>query len=383
MKIPSHYVGPLLLCLYFALRVCSATTPYWTQIQQKGAIPNPVSDGGAAHADGRFYVFGGLNGSYPVDFPINDFAVFDVATETWIDLSVSSTGMTPEPRAEPMMWVGQTESGVDVVAVAGGRGPFRRGKDLTFSDTHYYNIQTGRWVLVDESNPRANRSCEAAVVSDPQPGSSAYAFSGSSSTMPAFANRVGGFRDDLVRYVPPSGWKKVGINELSPIPPPRGHHCLIYSESTDSLFTYGGYTKDPLLTGTFTDRNYLGDLWEFRFKTRTWVQHAPSDSSAITPGKRDNSKLFYDDQNDRLWLFGGGDWTFATFNDLWYYSFQTSTWTQVIPNHAAGSPATRLGYLFFTESDTQNIYFYIFGGSSDEFGSLMNDMWRLTIPLNY
>jgi len=366
----------LFVVFYLFLGLCSASPPFWTEVQQLGDIPDPVSDGGAAYANGLFYVFGGLDGSFPNDNPVNDFAVFDVSTKTWTELpGTYSLIEPPAPRAEPMIWIDD-----EVVVVSGGRGPFRRNRDLTFSDTYYYYTEFATWELIDESNNRANRSCEAAVVADPQPGSSAYAFSGSSSTLPAFVNRPGGLRDDLVRYVPPSGWKNVGINELSPIPTPRAHHCLIYVEHTDSLFTYGGYTKDPLGTGTFTERNYLGDLWEFRFHTRTWVNYA---FTGPNPGKRDNSKLFYDEQHERLWLFGGGDWTGATFNDLWYYSFQTSSWTLVIPNLNPSSPPTRLGFLFFSDSDAQNLYFNIFGGSSTEFGTLKNDMWRLTVPRDF
>ena len=34
--------------------------PYWTEIQQGGAVPDPLWDGASAYHEGLFYIFGGI-----------------------------------------------------------------------------------------------------------------------------------------------------------------------------------------------------------------------------------------------------------------------------------------------------------------------------------
>src|SRR6476661_5359420 len=65
-----------------------SSLPYWTQISQGGAVPAPLWDGASAYDPDRnlFYVFGGLNGTFPNDEPVADFSVFDVDTLTWTNL---------------------------------------------------------------------------------------------------------------------------------------------------------------------------------------------------------------------------------------------------------------------------------------------------------
>jgi hypothetical protein len=81
----------------------------------------------------------------------------------------------------------------------------------------------------------------------------AYAFSGSSSTLPAFVNRPDGLQHDLVRFK--NGWKQVATG--SPAPRARAHHPLVYSEGWNALFVYGGYTNDAVNVTGLLRRNYL------------------------------------------------------------------------------------------------------------------------------
>ncbi|WP_441290510.1 hypothetical protein ACSRUE_08085 [Sorangium sp. KYC3313] len=179
--------------------------PYWTEIPQGGAIPDAIWDGASAYHQGIFYIFGGLNGTYPNDEPVADFSAFDVDTSTWYDLGQHPGG--PSARAESMMWCVAEE---DALIVSGGRGPFRRGLDLTHQDTFRFDPVHG-WTQIAQSAAelgRANRSTEAvAVRKKGKHKTVAYAFSGSSSTLPAFINRPDGLQHNLVRYK--NGWKQV------------------------------------------------------------------------------------------------------------------------------------------------------------------------------
>ncbi|MEA2562304.1 MAG: hypothetical protein QOH06_3808 [Acidobacteriota bacterium] len=75
----------LALLLSFAgIRPSAAQSglPYWTEIAQGGAVPDALWDGASAYHQGLFYIFGGLNGTFPNDEPVADFSVFDVDTLT-------------------------------------------------------------------------------------------------------------------------------------------------------------------------------------------------------------------------------------------------------------------------------------------------------------
>ncbi len=349
--------------------------PYWTEIAQGGAVPDAIWDGASAYHQGLFYIFGGLNGTYPNDEPVADFSVFDVGTLTWHNLSQYPGG--PSARAESMMWSVAEE---DALMVSGGRGPFRRGLDLTHQDTFRFDPVNG-WTEIPQSAAeigRANRSTEAvAVRGKGKQKTVAYAFSGSSSTLPAFVNRPDGLQHDLVRYK--NGWKQAAAG--SPVPRARVHHPLIYSEGWNALIVYGGYTNDAVNgTGLFTPENYLGDLWRFDLDTETWEQLAFDEAGG--PGHRDNAKLIADEHNGRLWLYGGSLFDGTTLSDVWYFDLHAGTWTRVDTAMTGPAPAPRFGQFYFTRKTATAYELYIFGGATAEFAPvLLNDMWRLTIPL--
>ncbi|WP_438037882.1 Kelch repeat-containing protein [Sorangium sp. So ce128] len=367
-----------LLLSFAGIRPSAAQSslPYWTEIPQGGAIPDAIWDGASAYHEGLFYIFGGLNGTYPDDEPVAAFSAFDVDALTWYDLGQYPGG--PSARAESMMWCVAEE---DALIVSGGRGPFRRGLDLTHQDTFRFDPVHG-WTQISQSAAeigRANRSTEAvAVRKKGKHKTVAYAFSGSSSTMPAFINRPDGLQHDLVRYK--NGWKQVATG--SPGPRARAHHPLVYAEGWNALLVYGGYTNDAVNgTGLFTPENYLGDLWMFDIDTETWDQLVFDEAAG--PGHRDNAKLIADEHNDRIWLFGGSQFDGTTLSDLWYFDLHTGAWTRVDTAMTGPAPAPRFGQFYFTRKTATAYELYIFGGATAEFAPvLLNDMWRLTIPLD-
>lgn len=375
-------IASLSLVLSFAgIRPSAAQPglPYWTEIPQGGAVPDALWDGASAYHEGLFYIFGGLNGTFPNDEPVADFSVFDVDTLTWYDLGPSPGQYPggPSARAEPMMWCIAED---DALIVSGGRGPFRRGLDLTHQDTFRFDPVHG-WTQISQSAAeigRANRSTEAVAVREKGKHKTvAYAFSGSSSTLPAFINRPDGLQHNLVRYK--NGWKQVAAG--SPAPRARAHHPLVYSEGWNALFVYGGYTNDAVNgTGLFTPENYLGDLWRFDLDTETWDQLVFDEAGG--PGHRDNAKLIADEHNDRIWLFGGSKFDGTTLSDVWYFDLHTGTWTRVDTAMTGPAPAPRFGQFYFSRKTATAYELYIFGGATAEFAPvLLNDMWRLTIPL--
>lgn len=357
--------------MLFLSQLAFATLPFWTQITQQGDIPRPLWNGGSGYnqEQSKFYIFGGQNGTFPADFIVNDFSVFDVATSTWTTLP-SSTG--PSPRADSMTWVDKAGA----VFVAGGRGRFRTGTDLTLNDTWAFDPEDLDWNQIDQTRAQeitANRSTGVVVAKNGRP----YVFSGSRSTLAGYINRPGAIQTNVATFKSSNwlGWQNVSTVSAS-TPVGRSFHSIGYSAQLSSIFVYGGYTSDPN-GGLFTSANYLDDLWRFDIDTNIWTKY--SFNVTQSPGKRDNMKMVVDDKNGRIWGIGGGDWTGTVFSDVWYFELSSSTWTQV--DIVGSLPPATIGTFHFDREVTNAYELYIFGGSLSEFGGdLTNDMWKLTIP---
>lgn len=350
----------------------------WEEIVQHGAIPPPLSDGGSTSSGGDWVIFGGLNGSFPADYPVNILRKFYIDARTWV--SFEGYPNAPEPRVEPMFFPGTDGS----VISCGGRGPFRRRMDLTFSDCFQFHEKTG-WKLISQpaaTQAFANRSTEATGHFNKNCGR-AYAFSGTSSTMPSFVNLPGALQTNVITMEdtchPEGGWSELKPKNNAPVPRGRGHHPIVYSHRNKALYVYGGYTNDPLQNATFSERNYLDDFWSFSVNSRKWKQYVPA-AGEPHPGKRDNAKLFIDDRKERVWLYGGANFDGSVYNDLWYFDLKTERWNLVDLTSAGPLPEPRFGQYYFHRETATDIEFYMFGGAIGETNSyLKNDMWLLKI----
>eukprot|EP01132_Coremiostelium_polycephalum_P004085 gene4085-5113_t len=357
----------------------SCRQSFWTPIEHSGDLPPALWDGASAYDEKRnlFYIFGGLNGTFPSDFPTNDFFVFDVDTYQWTNLSSPTA---PVARAEAMMWVDKKSGNV---YMAGGRHRFRTGMNLEYNTTHVFDVKTRNWSLVPQTFEQellANRSTEAHTI-----GKRAYAYSGSTSTLPAYVNIPGALQTNVVYFDRKSGgWHNVsGITGV--IPTPRVHHHLVYSKELNSFFTYGGYTMDPLRNTTFGIRNFLGDLWRFDLNTLRWTNMPFNTTNS--PGLRDNAKFIHADDKG-LYLAGGSSYEGVPLNDIWRYDFEQSQWERVIVlapidpvTNKQVAPPTPIGAFYFTRTTSDGHEFWIYGGSATEFGgALYNGMWKLIVP---
>jgi uncharacterized protein (TIGR03437 family) len=93
----------------------------------------------------------------------------------------------------------------------------------------------------------------------------------------------------------------------------------------------------------------------------------------LSPTGRVDGAIAYDDRDRRVYLFGGRDTT--TRNDLWSYSIEERTWTQLRPSGTA--PAARFGHsLLF---DPQRRRLILFGGQASGF---FNDTWAYEVETN-
>lgn len=125
-------------------------------------------------------------------------------------------------------------------------------------------------------------------------------------------------------------WQSVSVSGAQP--PARAFAPLVNDPASERLVMYGGATFGDF----FGDFVALEDLWAFDPDRGTWTELGADN---VGPGGRSGATLWID--GGKLYLFGGIDSFFQTYNDLWTYEFATHIWLEVIPNGASTSPPAR------------------------------------------
>lgn len=186
-----------------------------------------------------------------------------------------------------------------------------------------------------------------------------------------FATFTNDFLDDLYRFDPQTeAWV-----ELSPVgdsPPARTFAASSAHDDLGLMLVFGGSVFDP----TFQTFQVFDDLWAYSPDTNTWTETVATNAG---PSARSGAVMWVED--DLVYVFGGITQFFEFRNDLWSYDFETNTWTELIPQNAAGSPPGR--HIIATGSESKQGKFTIYGGEALDFSTfqfvILEDVWRLDI----
>jgi len=115
-------------------------------------------------------------------------------------------------------------------------------------------------------------------------------------------------------------------------PTARAFANLVNDPGSGQLVMYGGATFGAF----FGDFAALDDLWAFDPESGYWTELGAANGG---PGGRSGATLWIDD--GQLYVFGGIDSTFRTYNDLWAYELASGTWLELIPDGEPTSPPPR------------------------------------------
>src|SRR3989441_1515414 len=146
-------------------------------------------------------------------------------------------------------------------------------------------------------------------------------------------------------------------------PPVRDFHAMAYDSRSERVILFGGW-------GGYGNPRPLGDTWAYDFSTNTWTQMFP----AVGPPARMYFAMTYDNQSDRVILFGGGDLS-SNFNDTWAYDFNTNTWTDMTP---VSSPSALYWDAMAYDSAADRVI--LFGGQGSS--GVVNDTWAYDFKSN-
>jgi hypothetical protein len=180
----------------------------------------------------------------------------------------------------------------------------------------------------------------------------------------------------LVTYqtVPSNGASFVYVDswiEMSPAiaPPGRGDSALVYDSGSDVVILFGGILG--------IGRGKLNDTWAYSYESNTWTNKSPS----IAPDERGAHGLAYDSESDRVILFSGfiriDDVTgHVCYNETWEYDYVSNTWTNLQP---ATVPTPRVYASMAYDEDSDRII--LFGGIL-EGTSVASDTWSFDYDTN-
>lgn len=127
--------------------------------------------------------------------------------------------------------------------------------------------------------------------------------------------------------------------ELHPISSPskRTKGFAAYDIESDRVVWFGGYGPDMKL---------LDETWSYNLDENTWVNRTTS----TRPQARQRNPMMYDEESDRIIMFGGWLGETNVLDDTWAYDFNTNTWTDMNPEPKP-SPTCRNGLTYDSKRD--------------------------------
>jgi hypothetical protein len=171
---------------------------------------------------------------------------------------------------------------------------------------------------------------------------------------------------------PCRGWARV----TAPGPSAAGRHMATWGDG--NVWVFGGRFREQESTGEY---ELYDDLFRFEVATRTWHE---VEVAGERPSPRVNGALAWDEERDRLWLFGGNESSsgasYAPLADVWSFDPDDARWTLEKPEgrapparlfHAALYDAQRDGLVIFGGADAS-----AFSGTARYF----RDLWALSLP---
>jgi hypothetical protein len=127
-------------------------------------------------------------------------------------------------------------------------------------------------------------------------------------------------------------------------PPVRNGAAMAYDSQRQSMLLFGGYDR-------FGSTRFFDDTWEY--VDSEWIQRFP----AHHPTARESAHLVYDTARGKLVMFGGGhDAGSVNYNETWEWSGEDWTLRTDLP----ASPSARWAVSMAYDEDCQRVF--LFGG---------------------
>eukprot|EP00005_Dracoamoeba_jomungandri_P004841 CAMPEP_0174251316 /NCGR_PEP_ID=MMETSP0439-20130205/1169_1 /TAXON_ID=0 /ORGANISM="Stereomyxa ramosa, Strain Chinc5" /LENGTH=697 /DNA_ID=CAMNT_0015331591 /DNA_START=33 /DNA_END=2123 /DNA_ORIENTATION=+ len=144
-----------------------------------------------------------------------------------------------------------------------------------------------------------------------------------------------------------------------------GHTAVVHD---DKMFVFGGYW--PIPVDPFGENEFFG-LTVYDFITETWET---LDAISGPPFRASHSAVVYDGS---MYIFGGevAEEVYNEKNDLWKFSFETETWTEIVTSEPI--PVIMERHAAAVGSDDSGDFMLIYGGySRTSIQLFLNEIWK-------
>ncbi|HYV94303.1 MAG TPA: kelch repeat-containing protein [Chitinophagales bacterium] len=169
-------------------------------------------------------------------------------------------------------------------------------------------------------------------------------------------------------------------------------------DTAGNFWLFGGFYSVPGIGS---------DLWKYDISSNEWTwmkgpttSNAPGvygsqgvEDAANYPGYRCEINAAWTDDNNNLWMFGGGDNGGTSYNDLWRFNPTTNNWTWMkgsnlmnmngvygtigVPD-PANTPGARMIYTRWKDLSGN---FWLYGGRNSNW-NVFNDLWKYDVATN-
>jgi len=282
----------------------------------------------------KAYLFGGRfrpegsQGDYTL---FNDLWAFDVATDTWEELS--PTGDIPPARTNTGLVY---DEGHNRLILFGGSTSTSGLTFLPQNDTYYLDLATLVWVKVETAMTPQARLFHEMVLDRENNRVLLYGGGDENAFFGPFLNDIWAF--DLETHV----WSQVWLKTFSNFgPDARINPAMVEDRFRGRIILFGGH--DDTLIG------HRNDVWSFDLESSQWTLLRAGDTGAGTgcgsfcscppdfvevdmasPERRQYQMFEVIDGMDMAVIFGGkGDCGYL--DDTWSLSFSKAVWTEIEP----------------------------------------------------
>eukprot|EP00933_Yihiella_yeosuensis_P061799 TRINITY_DN64651_c0_g1_i1.p1 TRINITY_DN64651_c0_g1~~TRINITY_DN64651_c0_g1_i1.p1 ORF type:complete len:458 (+),score=30.26 TRINITY_DN64651_c0_g1_i1:68-1441(+) len=176
---------------------------------------------------------------------------------------------------------------------------------------------------------------------------------------------VTGYLNDLWQYsLQDNSW-----TQLMSGGPGREGHTAVMDPSRDIMWVFGGYSYDL---------GYPNAVWQYSLQDNSWTSQTAEPGEEEPIGRWEHSAMI-DPGSDVMLVFGGGKESYTSLlNDLWQYSLQDKAWTMLLAEQGAPVPSARLGHA--AVMDTVRGIMLVFGGYSND--GVLGDLWQYSLQSN-
>jgi parallel beta-helix repeat protein len=312
----------------------------WSKVDTSGTSPGNITQLNMVYdsdAD-RVIMFGGTRTGSGA---INETWLFNRSDNKWYN--VTKSGSPSNRTQSPAMAYDPVNK--RTILFGGFNGSTARA-----TDTWVFNYTDLKWYKMSPSGTPTGRSYSAMVYVSSR---KVIVLFGGTSTG---TNRLA---DTWAYNYSTNTWYNI-TNNTNPncVPRSREEHFMAYDSNNDRIIMYGGYSASP-------SANYINETWEFNYTDLCWYNIS---KTAYLPQGRDNHKMVYDSESQRVILFGGLD-NSDYRDDTWEFNYTDKKWYQM--NMINRPPKRELMGLTYDDKTDDII---MFGGDAS---LRYNDTWIL------